>query len=123
MNFTKLLAILNTSFAQSSFSISSTMKSRQFSTKGSNTMVGICNNHTTHKLVAIHIINHTCMTLVGPMFITFYLMWTWLKIVVMRAPNNSIEHQLPSERFQKHFPFARRNKDVNDVPYHSNHQS
>jgi hypothetical protein len=56
-------------------------------------MVDICNNHITHKLVATHIINHTCMTLVGPTFITFYFMWTCIKIVVVGAPNNSIEHQ------------------------------
>jgi hypothetical protein len=69
------------------------MKSRQFSIEGSKTMVGICNNHTTHKLVVAHIINHTCMTLVGPTFISFYLMWPWIKIIVMGAPNNSIRHQ------------------------------
>jgi hypothetical protein len=56
-------------------------------------MVDVCNNHATHKLAAIHIINHTYMTLVGPMFITLYLMRTWIKIVVMGAPNNSIQHQ------------------------------
>jgi hypothetical protein len=55
--------------------------------------MGICNNHITHKLVIAHIINHTYTTLVGPTFISFYLMWPWIKIVVMGAPNNFIKHQ------------------------------